>query len=147
MRLTLASERRQIKLFSVKEKKKQDDAASAAGAKKSSAGELRLQKDISELNLSNSISINFPNGKDDLMHFEITIKPTEGYYSGGTFVFTFDISANYPHDPPKYVRGMRLLKKLTCHGVVLPFVVSHRRRTELNEQGEVQNAPCVPSEY
>lgn len=36
--------------------------------------------DISELNLPKSCTISFPNGKDDLMTFEISIKPDEGYY-------------------------------------------------------------------
>lgn len=79
----------------------EEEASKGGGAKKASAGELRLQKDISELNLSPSIAIHFPQGKDELMHFEITIKPTEGYYTGGTFTFSFDISANYPHEAPK----------------------------------------------
>jgi ubiquitin-conjugating enzyme E2 M len=34
---------------------------------------LRLQKDISELNLAKTTSISFPNGKDNLLNFEITI--------------------------------------------------------------------------
>ncbi|CAL5080287.1 unnamed protein product [Urochloa decumbens] len=57
--------------------------------------------DISELNLPKTTSISFPNGKDDLMNFEIIIRPDEGYYMGGTFVFTFQVSASYPHEPPK----------------------------------------------
>lgn len=36
--------------------------------------------DISELNLPKTTSISFPNGKDDLMNFEIIIRPDEGYY-------------------------------------------------------------------
>lgn len=36
--------------------------------------------DVSELNLPKSCTISFPNGKDDLMAFEISIKPDEGYY-------------------------------------------------------------------
>lgn len=36
--------------------------------------------DISELNLAKTISIHFPNGKDNLLNFEITIRPDEGYY-------------------------------------------------------------------
>eukprot|EP00237_Pycnococcus_provasolii_P006864 CAMPEP_0206120316 /NCGR_PEP_ID=MMETSP1472-20131121/437_1 /ASSEMBLY_ACC=CAM_ASM_001108 /TAXON_ID=41880 /ORGANISM="Pycnococcus provasolii, Strain RCC251" /LENGTH=190 /DNA_ID=CAMNT_0053510391 /DNA_START=41 /DNA_END=611 /DNA_ORIENTATION=+ len=91
-----------IKLFSVKEKAKKESAeAAVTGKKKSSAGELRIQKDISELNLAPGFSIEFPNGTDDLLHFEITLKPTEGYYTGGTFLFGFEISDNYPHDAPK----------------------------------------------
>jgi hypothetical protein len=36
--------------------------------------------DIAELNLPKTTKITFPNGKDDLMNFEATIKPDEGYY-------------------------------------------------------------------
>ena len=36
--------------------------------------------DIAELNLPKTTKITFPNGKDDLMNFECTIKPDEGYY-------------------------------------------------------------------
>lgn len=36
--------------------------------------------DISELDLKKGTSINFPEGKDKLMHFEIKIKPEEGTY-------------------------------------------------------------------
>uniref|UniRef100_A0A803MQT6 UBC core domain-containing protein n=1 Tax=Chenopodium quinoa TaxID=63459 RepID=A0A803MQT6_CHEQI len=57
--------------------------------------------DISELNLPKSCTMSFPNGKDDLMNFEVTIRPDEGYYLGGTFVFTFQVPSVYPHEPPK----------------------------------------------
>lgn len=92
-----------IKLFKVKEKQR-EAAASANGrapVKKQSAGELRLHKDISELNLPKTTSISFPNGKDDLMNFEVTIRPDEGYYVGGSFTFTFSVSPIYPHEAPK----------------------------------------------
>lgn len=92
-----------IKLFKVKEKQR-EAAASANGrapVKKQSAGELRLHKDISELNLPKTTSISFPNGKDDLMNFEVNIRPDEGYYVGGSFTFTFSVSPIYPHEAPK----------------------------------------------
>ncbi|KAL5232271.1 hypothetical protein ABZP36_031047 [Zizania latifolia] len=95
--------RKMLNLIKIKDKKK-EQAASAAGkapVKKQSAGELRLHKDISELNLPKSTSISFPNGKDDLMNFEIIVRPDEGFYLGGTFVFTFQVSPSYPHEPPK----------------------------------------------
>lgn len=41
---------------------------------------LLLIVDISELNLPKTCNISFPNGKDDLMNFEVTIHPDEGYY-------------------------------------------------------------------
>jgi len=92
-----------IKLSKVKEKQR-EAAASANGrapVKKQSAGELRLHKDISELNLPKTTGISFPNGKDDLMNFEVTIRPDEGYYVGGSFIFTFIVSPIYPHEAPK----------------------------------------------
>ncbi|KAG8377735.1 hypothetical protein BUALT_Bualt08G0063900 [Buddleja alternifolia] len=92
-----------IKLFKVKEKQRElaDNADGKPPGKKQSAGELRLHKDISELNMPHTCSIEFPNGKDELMNFEVIIRPDEGYYVGGRFVFSFQISPIYPHDPPK----------------------------------------------
>ncbi|KAG6588622.1 NEDD8-conjugating enzyme Ubc12, partial [Cucurbita argyrosperma subsp. sororia] len=92
-----------IKLFKVKEKQREiaKNADGKPPVKKQTAGELRLQKDISELNLPKTCSISFPNGKDELMNFEVTIHPDEGYYLGGTFLFSFQVSPVYPHEPPK----------------------------------------------
>uniref|UniRef100_A0A803MT44 Uncharacterized protein n=1 Tax=Chenopodium quinoa TaxID=63459 RepID=A0A803MT44_CHEQI len=71
-----------INLFRVKAKQKEnaENLNGKTHVKKQSAGELRLHKDISELNLPKSCTISFPNGKDDLMNFEVTIRPDEGYY-------------------------------------------------------------------
>ncbi|XP_059291545.1 NEDD8-conjugating enzyme Ubc12-like [Lycium ferocissimum] len=88
----------------IKAKEKQKEAAANADkpqAKKQTATELRLHRDISELNLPPTCTIEFPNGKDDLMYFEVTIIPDEGYYMGGAFPFSFQIPPVYPHDPPK----------------------------------------------
>lgn len=92
-----------MKLFKIKDQKKEDagKANGRAPGKKQSAGELRLHKDISELNLPNTTKIIFPNGKDDLMNFNIRIQPDEGYYQGGKFHFTFQVPSSYPHEPPK----------------------------------------------
>ncbi|KAF3953999.1 hypothetical protein CMV_020606 [Castanea mollissima] len=92
-----------IKLFKVKEKQRElaENANGKTPVKKQSAGELRLHKDISELNLPKSCVISFPNGKDDLMNFEVTIRPDDGYYLGGTFLFSFNVSPIYPHEAPK----------------------------------------------
>eukprot|EP00884_Botryococcus_braunii_P017023 jgi/Botrbrau1/4003/Bobra.0016s0014.1 len=91
-----------LKLFSVKEKKEKEKAAgTAVRGVKQSAGELRLQKDMSELNLSKNISLNFPEGPEKMLHFEITIQPTEGLYRQGQYTFDFSISESYPHEAPK----------------------------------------------
>jgi ubiquitin-conjugating enzyme E2 M len=39
------------------------------------------------LNLAKTTSISFPNGKDNLLNFEITIRPDEGYYQLVHFSF------------------------------------------------------------
>lgn len=90
-----------IKLFKVKENQRETQSADGKPpVKKQSSGELRLQKDITELNLPKSCCISFPDGKDSLMNFEVTTKPGEGYYKGGKFVFSFQVSPLYPHDAP-----------------------------------------------
>ncbi|KAM3309453.1 NEDD8-conjugating enzyme Ubc12-like [Capsicum chacoense] len=92
-----------INLIKVKEKQKEasENAASKPQIKEQSASELRVHRDINELTLPPICTINFPNGKDDLMNFEVSIKPDEGYYNEGTFPFTFQIPILYPHDAPK----------------------------------------------
>ncbi|QDZ20030.1 NEDD8-conjugating enzyme Ubc12 [Chloropicon primus] len=94
-----------IKLFSVKEKQERERRENAeqakAGVKKASASELRLQKDISELNLPKQIKIAFPDGPNKLNRFIIIVSPDEGYYKGGRFSFSFNMPDTYPHDPPK----------------------------------------------
>ncbi|KAJ6682079.1 NEDD8-CONJUGATING ENZYME UBC12-LIKE-RELATED [Salix koriyanagi] len=92
-----------IRLFKVKEKQRElaENANGGVPIKKQTAGELRLHKDISELNLPSSCTMTFPNGKDNLMNFEVSIRPDEGYYLGGTFLFSFQVSPIYPHEAPK----------------------------------------------
>ncbi|KAH7566455.1 hypothetical protein JRO89_XS08G0166600 [Xanthoceras sorbifolium] len=62
-----------IRLFKVKEQQKENVLRNGGGppVKKQTAGELRLNKDIAELNLPQTCTIKFPSGKDDLMHFEV----------------------------------------------------------------------------
>uniref|UniRef100_A0A8D3DWC2 NEDD8-conjugating enzyme UBC12 n=1 Tax=Scophthalmus maximus TaxID=52904 RepID=A0A8D3DWC2_SCOMX len=93
-----------IKLFSLKQQKKDEESAggnrTGAGGKKASAAQLRIQKDINELNLPKTCDINFPDD-DDLLNFRLIISPDEGFYKGGKFVFSFKVGQGYPHDPPK----------------------------------------------
>ncbi|CAN4113776.1 unnamed protein product [Withania somnifera] len=93
-----------INLFKVKEKQKEaaaQNAGSKPSIKEQSASQLRVHRDMNELTLPPICTLEFPNGKDDLMNFEVTIKPDEGYYREGIFPFTFQIPILYPHDAPK----------------------------------------------
>jgi len=87
-----------IKLFSLKAESQSKQ--NTGGAKKASAAQLRLQKDLSELQLPKTCQTEFPD-KDDLLNFKLTIEPDEGLYKEGRFVFTFKVGPNYPHEPPK----------------------------------------------
>ncbi|CAM9819083.1 unnamed protein product [Lampetra planeri] len=90
-----------IKLFSLKQQKKDDEASGAkAGSKKASAAQLRVTKDINELNLPKTCEVVFPD-PDDFLNFRLVICPDEGFYKGGKFVFSFKVGQGYPHDPPK----------------------------------------------
>ncbi|KAI9165394.1 hypothetical protein LWI28_013274 [Acer negundo] len=99
------------------EKQKENYLANGGGppVKKQTAGELRLNKDIAELNLPQTCTIEFPNGKDDLMNFEVSVKPDEGYYKDGKFLFTFQVPPMYPHEPPK-------VKCKTTVDHLIPFI-------------------------
>lgn len=91
-----------IKLFSVKEKQKAEAAANGNGKViKQTPGELRLMKDMSELNLAKTTSMQFPNGKDKILQFIVSIRPDEGFHKGANIHFSFDVSPLYPHEAPK----------------------------------------------
>ncbi|GAA5975390.1 hypothetical protein JCM10908_005147 [Rhodotorula pacifica] len=85
-----------MKIWSLK--KSEDQAAKSRP--KTSAALIRVQKDLTELDLPSTMKTHFPNA-EDLLNFELTIQPDEGMYKGGSFKFTFAINNNYPHEPPK----------------------------------------------
>eukprot|EP01070_Trichotokara_eunicae_P009636 Trichotokara_eunicae@DN6138_c0_g2_i1.p1 len=62
--------------------------------------QLRLQKEIPELETPPGCEIRFPN-KDDLSTFDILIKPGNGYYDKYKYTFSFSVPETYPYDPPK----------------------------------------------
>eukprot|EP00128_Syssomonas_multiformis_P009624 Colp12_sorted_trinity150504_noHs@35321 len=86
-----------IKLFALKQQKKEN---AAAGGSRTTAAQIRVQKDVTDLNLPSTCKIDFPD-PDDLLNFNLVICPDEGFYRGGLFKFTFKIGQDYPHHPPK----------------------------------------------
>ncbi|XP_045465088.1 NEDD8-conjugating enzyme Ubc12 [Harmonia axyridis] len=90
-----------IKLFSLKQQKKDGEASPRGGQqKKASAAQLRITKDINELNLPKTCATEFSD-PDDLLNFRLIICPDEGFYKNGRFIFSFKVGPNYPHEPPK----------------------------------------------
>jgi len=68
--------------------------------KKRTPGEIRIQKDIAELDGGAVAQIDFPN-PNDLTSFNVTVMPDSGFWSGAKYLFTFTIPSDYPHKPPK----------------------------------------------
>eukprot|EP00339_Tiarina_fusa_P015245 CAMPEP_0117015584 /NCGR_PEP_ID=MMETSP0472-20121206/12423_1 /TAXON_ID=693140 ORGANISM="Tiarina fusus, Strain LIS" /NCGR_SAMPLE_ID=MMETSP0472 /ASSEMBLY_ACC=CAM_ASM_000603 /LENGTH=214 /DNA_ID=CAMNT_0004719417 /DNA_START=49 /DNA_END=693 /DNA_ORIENTATION=- len=79
--------------------KKTTKKEETTGTKKS-PGEIRIQKDIGELDGGKVATIHFPN-PNDLTNFDVSISPDTGYWTGATYHFTFNIPPHYPHSPPK----------------------------------------------
>lgn len=66
---------------------------------------IRLTRDIESLDLPPQAKIDFPHtkddGKKDITNFHIILTPSEGYWKGGSFVFSFEVPAEYNFKPPK----------------------------------------------
>merc|ERR1712096_138888 len=89
-----------LKLKKLKEQKQREQEAGANGQGQTSAAIMRMTRDLHELELPKTVSINIPD-KKDIMNFEICIQPDEGYYKGAVFPFQFTVNHEYPHEPPK----------------------------------------------
>lgn len=89
-----------IKLFSLKQQKKEGESSGKPAGKRASAAQLRIQKDLNELQLPKTCTTQFPD-PDDLLNFKLELKPDEGFYNQGLFVFSFKVGPEYPHVPPK----------------------------------------------
>lgn len=87
-------------MFQLGQTSKNSRIARERGQVKKNSGELRISRDVSELDPPASISVFFPN-PDDLMNISLTLSPEEGYYAGGVFKFKITIPEDYPHRPPK----------------------------------------------
>ena len=74
-------------------------AAKKAG-RNTNAALLRAQKDIAELSPSQGITVTFPD-PDDIMHFNVAVRPVEGLWKGAEIKFRIDIPLTFPYDPPK----------------------------------------------
>lgn len=87
-------------MFRLKQHAKETRNRRETGASVHRAGQIRVQKDVNELDIPSSIQVSFPD-PDDLMNFQLSLSPEEGYYSSGTFDFTITVPEDYPHKPPK----------------------------------------------
>jgi ubiquitin-conjugating enzyme E2 M len=80
------------------------------GVRRKTPGELRLQRELSELtDLPSYIVMDFPD-ENNLMTFNVALQVIErsSLWFGATYHFTFTVPAGYPHDPPKVKCNTRL---------------------------------------
>ncbi|KAK1055689.1 NEDD8-conjugating protein ubc12, partial [Friedmanniomyces endolithicus] len=69
-----------LKIWSMKQaQQKEETAQGPAKKKKVTAAQLRVQKDLSELALPQTMKTTFPN-PDDILNFILTLTPDEGLY-------------------------------------------------------------------
>lgn len=87
-------------MFRLKQTVKETKTRRECGASVQRASQIRVQRDINELDVPTSIQVTFPN-PDDLMNFDLTLCPEEGFYSKGAFDFNVKVPEDYPHKPPK----------------------------------------------
>ncbi|KAG7401066.1 NEDD8-conjugating enzyme Ubc12 [Phytophthora boehmeriae] len=72
----------------------------ATKEKKRTPGEIRIQKDIAELDGGKAATVSFPD-VNDLTAFDVKVAVDTGLWKGATYNFHFKIPPMYPHDPPK----------------------------------------------
>ena len=80
----------------------QGDGAPIVITKKKSPGELRLKKEVAELDLPSHAQVKFPD-PNNIMFFEVYVDLTkeECNWKGAHYKFTVAVSPNYPHEAPK----------------------------------------------
>lgn len=76
-------------------------------APKKTPGEIRIQKDIAELDGGTVAKITFPN-PNNLCHFQVLVTPDSGFWTGASYDFTFTVPGHYPHDPPKVLCNTKI---------------------------------------
>lgn len=102
---------------------------------------------MSELNLGRTTTIAFPEGREKLLAFEVTIRPDEGFHKGGSFTFSFVVAPTYPHEAPKVKckTKARAARPAGCAAVLAPPPRSPlRARLSLTSPAY---APGVPPEH
>lgn len=98
-----------IKLFGAKSKRVEEEnkaenaqSDTPSAVRHRSAGEIRLQRDLNELDLPANMTIHFPE-PENIMKFEVSLRVEEktSLWSGARCCFTFTVPPSYPYEPPK----------------------------------------------
>ena len=86
-----------------KEEQKRLGDGGAKEERKIIPGELRMKKELGEIDVPRFAKVEFPD-KTDVMNFECTISlkdEPDSLWTGAKYKFTVHVPPGYPHDPPK----------------------------------------------
>jgi ubiquitin-conjugating enzyme E2 M len=97
-----------IKIFGPKEgsrheeEKKNAEEGKTTGTRRKTPGEIRLGKELNELDLPENVVIDFPD-ENNICSFNINLTVIEqsSLWNGATYNFTFTVPGGYPHEPPR----------------------------------------------
>ncbi|GAB5353065.1 hypothetical protein AAMO2058_000006400 [Amorphochlora amoebiformis] len=85
-----------------KQKAQQNPGAKKEESKKAATAYMRMQADMSVLELPPYVKLNQDDVKaNKLTDFRLSIAPQDGYWKGGTFRFRYQVPDGYPYKPPK----------------------------------------------
>eukprot|EP01123_Difflugia_compressa_P005856 TRINITY_DN17977_c0_g1_i1.p1 TRINITY_DN17977_c0_g1~~TRINITY_DN17977_c0_g1_i1.p1 ORF type:complete len:249 (+),score=75.50 TRINITY_DN17977_c0_g1_i1:93-839(+) len=74
-----------------------------ASSKSSQSCELRVQNDLSNIDEEATPGVVLEVNPNDLLHFNVTVEPQDGYWKGGKFQFVINIPHDYPFTAPEVV--------------------------------------------
>lgn len=94
------AETKKVSLLGVGGIKKKKSGSDGKDGKKRTASEIRIQKDIADLDAGSAAQVTFPS-PNDLTKFNVIVTPDSGFWKGATYNFKFLIPDHYPHNPPK----------------------------------------------
>lgn len=83
----------------MQQKKKEELEGQAPVAAKVLPAQLRIQKDLAEIQLPKTIQLTCLDNTS--MNLEVIITPDEGYYQQGKFRFSMQLNHNFPIEPPR----------------------------------------------
>lgn len=89
--------------------KKNDRSNEKSVGKKRTPGEIRIQKDIEELDGGKVATVEFPN-PNDLTIFHVYVTPDSGFWKGATYLFHFAIPDHYVSNI--WIHSFTCLKKM-----------------------------------
>jgi len=118
-----------------KRKKKKKQAGAEGKTTGFTAGQLRVQKDLTELDLENTGTCSIAKKTGEWSSLTLIIKPDRGYWAGAKYKFSFKFPPNYPFEAPKVTCQNKIyhpnidLEGHVCINVLRPWKPTYSTQT------------------